>query len=79
MGPWASSDLAVVPESFPVAGILDRHPEWKRIGSAVPSPWSPTASRVGLWAKRAWITAHVRAPLPDSSVVLNLPEIRDSR
>jgi hypothetical protein len=79
MGPWASSDLAVVPESFPVAGILDRHPEWKRIGSAVPSPWSPTASRVGLWARRAWITAHVRAPLPDSSVVLNLPEIRDSR
>ena len=79
MGPWASSDLAVVPETFPVARILDRHPEWKRVGTAVPSPWSPSAPRAGLWGKRAWLAAHVRAPLPDSSIVLDLPNSHDAR
>jgi hypothetical protein len=73
MGPWASSDLAIVPETFPVAGLLDRHPEWTRVGTGVPSPWAPTAPRVGLWAKRAWLASHVRTPLSDSSIVLQLP------
>lgn len=79
MGPWASSDLAVVPESFPVAALLDRHPDWKKIGSATPSPWAPTAPRIGLWGKRSWLAAHVRAPLPDSSIVLSLPDLPHAR
>lgn len=73
MGPWQSADLAIVPETFPVASILDRHPKWRRVGTAVPSPWAPTAPKVGLWGKREWLASHVRGPLPDSSVVLQLP------
>jgi hypothetical protein len=79
MGPWQSSDLAIVPETFPVAGTLDHHPEWRKIGTAVPSPWAPAAPRAGLWAKRAWLASHVRAPLPDSSIVLGLPDSRQVR
>jgi hypothetical protein len=79
MGPWASSDLAIVPETFPVARLLDRHPEWTRVGTAVPSPWAQTAPRAGLWARRAWLESHVRAPLSDSSIVLQLPDAQHSR
>lgn len=79
MGPWQSSDLAVVPETFPVASILDHHPEWRKIGTAIPSPWAPTAPRVGLWVKRSWLSSHARASLPDTSVVLNLPSPQYTR
>jgi hypothetical protein len=78
-GPWRSSDLAVVPETFPVAGILDHDPEWRKIGTAVASPWAPSAPRVGLWGRRAWLAFNVRVPLPDSSVVLGLPDSRQPR
>ncbi|PYP77275.1 MAG: hypothetical protein DMD35_15695 [Gemmatimonadetes bacterium] len=74
MGPWASSDIAIVPETYPVAAVLDRHPEWRRIGTAVRAPWAPTAPRAGLWAKRAWLASHARTSLPVSSMILKFPE-----
>jgi hypothetical protein len=79
LGPWASSDIAVVPETFPVAAVLDRHPDWQKIGSAVPSQWAPTAPRAGLWAKRSWLRTHLRGRLPDSSVVLSAPTSAHAR
>ena len=79
MGPWEASVLAVVPETYRVAGMLDRHPAWRRIGTARPTPWAPTAPRVGLWARRAWLASHLRAPLPDSTLILELPEGRLSQ
>jgi hypothetical protein len=78
MGPWQSSELAIVPETFPVAIILDRHPEWRKVGTAAPSPWAPTAPRLGLWGRRAWLASDALAPLSDSSVILYLPGSRNS-
>jgi hypothetical protein len=76
LGPWQSSDLAVVPESYPVAEVLDHNPDWQRIGTAVPAPWALTAPRAGLWARRSWIAVNVRAPLGASSAVFDLPARR---
>jgi hypothetical protein len=59
-GPWQSSDVAVVPVTFPVASLLDASPAWKLIGVCVPSPWAPDAPRVGLWVRRSWFTHNAR-------------------
>ena len=72
MGPWESADLAIVPETYPVAGILDRHHAWRRIGTAARAPWERTAPRAALWARREWLRSHARSSLPDSSAALDL-------
>jgi hypothetical protein len=54
LGPWRSSDLAIVPLTFPVARVLDEDPDWLKIGVCDPSPWAPTAPRAGLWVRRRW-------------------------
>ena len=79
LGPWGASDIAVVPENYPVAGILDRDAAWKRIGIAVRAPWAPSAPRAGLWARRAWLASHAHAELQDSSLTLELRDVRQSR
>jgi hypothetical protein len=79
MGPWMSAEVAVVPETYPVAALLDRHPEWRRIGTAVRAPWAPTAPRAGLWARRAWLASHGRTQPSDSSAVLGLDERMEFR
>jgi hypothetical protein len=79
LGPWESSDLAVVPETYPVARVLDQRPEWRRIGTASPAPWALAAPRAGLWARRTWLASHVRTPLPNSSQPLELTADRRPR
>jgi hypothetical protein len=79
MGPWESADLAIVPETYPVAEILDQHHAWRRIGTAARAPWAPTAPRVGLWVRRQWLESHARFSLPDSSAVLDWHETPQSR
>jgi hypothetical protein len=61
LGPWATADLAIVPVTFPVAAVLDRAPEWHRVGDCVPSPWAPNAPAVGLWVRREWFARQARA------------------
>ncbi|MDB4881364.1 MAG: hypothetical protein JWL95_130 [Gemmatimonadetes bacterium] len=53
-GPWMSSDVAIVPVTFPVAARLDADPRWRRIGVAAPAPWATAAPRAGLWVRRSW-------------------------
>jgi hypothetical protein len=51
LGPWRSADAAIVPMSYPVAGVLDTAHGWERIAStdALGSPFGP----VGLWRNAA--------------------------
>jgi hypothetical protein len=71
-GPWRSSDLAIVPETYPVAAVLDGDSAWRRVGTAVRPAWAPTAPRAVLWARRSWLASHARIALPQSSVLLTL-------
>jgi hypothetical protein len=50
LGPWRSSDAALVPINYPVASVLDTATGWQRAAkSGVPlSPFGP----VGLWLRR---------------------------
>ena len=72
LGPWRSAELAIVPETYPVAKVLDGAPEWRRVGVSARAPWAPTAPRAGFWATRSWLASHVRTALPPSNVILTL-------
>ena len=52
LGPWRSSDVAILPLSYRVAGVLDTAPGWKRLSTAPGAP-EPRDS-VGLWVRRGW-------------------------
>jgi hypothetical protein len=57
LGPWRSSQVAVVPSNYPVAKVLDADTAWRRIGTTLPVPWAPEDVGAGLWVRRAWIEA----------------------
>jgi hypothetical protein len=50
LGPWQSAEAAIVPISYPVAGVLDTARGWLRLATsdAPSSPFGP----VGLWQRR---------------------------
>jgi len=73
LGPWSSSDLAILPESFPVTDVLDHDPAWRKIAVAAAVPWAPTAPRVALWARRDWIARHARGSLPEAVMEMSIP------
>ena len=54
LGPWRGADVAIFPESYPLARALDADPRWERVMVAPPPPWAPEARRAGLWRRRAW-------------------------
>jgi hypothetical protein len=54
LGPWKSSDVAIVPADYPVARVLDADPAWQRIGICVAPPWGGAESRATLWVRREW-------------------------
>lgn len=55
LGPWRSSDLAIVPLRVPVAAVLDTATGWVRLDSVPAGPGVPLAS--GLWAREDWLRA----------------------
>ena len=73
LGPWRSSALAILPESFPVTDVLDRDPAWRKIAVAAGVPWAPDAPRVALWARRDWIAQQARGIVPDTVIQLGIP------
>ena len=73
LGPWSSSDLAILPESFPVTDVLDHDPAWRKMAVAAAVPWAPTAPRVALWARRDWIARHALGTLSEAVMELSIP------
>lgn len=53
LGPWQSSDLAIVPLHFPVATVLDTANGWVRVDTVPKGP--RVALAVGLWVRRSWL------------------------
>lgn len=51
-GPWRSADVALVPDWYAVAAVLDTAAGWVRL--AGPYPQRSTARQLGIWARRAW-------------------------
>ena len=68
LGPWRSSDLAIVPLPYAVARRLDSSPEWRRICVTEPPAWAGGEPRAALWVKRTWFdsSAVARRPSNDS-------------
>lgn len=60
LGPWRSAEAAIVPLSYPVAGVLDTARGWERIATAdvAGSPFGP----VGLWRNAARAVSYGPAP-----------------
>jgi hypothetical protein len=52
MPPWRSADLAILPVSYPVAGVLDTAITWQRV--ATTADRNGPASIIGLWVNRDW-------------------------
>jgi hypothetical protein len=61
--PWRSADLAIVPLSYPVAGVLDTAAGWRRVATAADLNGPPAI--IGLWVRGAWWDSAGREPLPD--------------
>jgi hypothetical protein len=66
--PWRSADLAIVPLSYPVAGVLDTATAWRRV--ATTADRNGPASIIGLWVNRDWWSRAGRDELPPRSVPL---------
>jgi hypothetical protein len=71
--PWRSADLAIVPLSYPVAGVLDTAAGWRRV--ATTADLNGPASIIGLWVNERWWERAGRVPLPPHSMpVFHRPE-----
>jgi hypothetical protein len=66
--PWRSADLAIVPVSYPVAGVLDTASGWRR--SATTADLNGAASIIGLWIATSWWERVGREPLPATRIML---------
>ena len=66
--PWRSADLAIVPVSYPVAGVLDTATAWRRV--ATTADRNGPAAIIGLWVRRDWWAQAGAGELPPRSVPL---------
>ena len=69
LGPWRSADVAIVPDIYPVAAVLDSAPGWRRV---MTTGFSSNADlTMGLWIREDWWASRARAPLPDGVQVVD--------
>ena len=61
LGPWRSSDVAILPLRYRSAAVLDTASGWRRIAAAPGSP--ATVDSSGLWVREAWLLVHGRSPV----------------
>jgi hypothetical protein len=66
--PWRSADLAIVPVSYPVAGVLDTATAWQRV--ATTADRNGPAVIIGLWVNRDWWARAGTGELPSRAVLL---------
>jgi hypothetical protein len=66
--PWRSAELAIVPVSYPVAGVLDTATGWRRVAMTADRNGPPRM--IGLWVTERWWTRAGRSPLPARAVPL---------
>jgi hypothetical protein len=62
LGPWQHADVAIVPDVYPVAAVLDTASGWHRVLTARPAPTAQPS--VGFWVRGDWWIANGRGPLP---------------
>ena len=62
LGPWRSSDLAIVPLSYSVSAVLDTATGWHRAFTVDSTEgWMRP---IGLWIRDEWGATHLHQPLP---------------
>jgi hypothetical protein len=66
--PWRSAEVAIVPLSYPVAGVLDTASAWRRVATA--SDLNGPATIIGLWVNRDWWSRSSAEQLPAHPVTL---------
>ena len=64
-GPWASADLAILPRSFAVTGVLDTAAGWRRVAVV-----NRAEGSTGLWIAERWWQRAGRSSLPTHTIWL---------
>jgi hypothetical protein len=75
--PWRTADLAIAPQNWPIAGVLDTAAGWRKV--AVPGQLEGKARSIGLWVTERWWQTAGRRPLPTSVLPLFQRPPRDLR
>lgn len=75
LGPWRSSDIAIVPVKHAAALALDESANWQRVRVSVPT--DTTAAPAALWVRRALLRGDVKVDTVRMS--LNIPQPRCSQ
>jgi hypothetical protein len=66
LGPWKGADVALVPDVYPVAAVLDTARGWRRVLTSRPMTTSDV--RIGLHVREEWWPSDAPGPLPDEPV-----------